>query len=237
MQDILSIRVKEHASEDAEQLLLRYQVVQRAMEKNSANLTDEWYIDLQRTLELEKAQFLPPHEMDDVWNLWNYCMGPSRSKLQALSVVIDPRIWDLERQRLVKLDDKVIKRAEIVYDELVNKIVEDEKRSSVNKTWYAFKLARNTRLNPGGAGGAGDIFNNVVKITRSSIIGPWKWWSTYAGSSNADFVQDIARVVLNIRCNASATERVNSMYKHVIGLARVRMNNDRAEKLVYVYVT
>jgi hypothetical protein len=88
-------------------------------------------------------------------------------------------------------------------------------------------------LNPGGAS---DIFNNVVKISRSNIIGPWKWWSTYDGSSNGDFVQDIARDVLNIRCNASATERVNSLYKHFIGLARVRMNNDRAEKLVYVYV-
>ena len=160
-------------------------------------------------------------------------MGPSRTKLQALSVVIYPRIWELEHQGVTRLDDKVIKRAEIAYDELVNKIVEDEKRSSVNKTWYALKLARDARLNPGGGN---DIFTNVVKISRSNIIGPWKWWSTYAGSSNVDFVQDIARVVLNIRCNASATERVNSMYKHVIGIARVRMNNDRAEKLVYAYV-
>jgi hypothetical protein len=92
-------------------------------------------------------------------------MGPSRSKLQSLSFVIDPRIWDLERQGLIKLDDKVIKRAEVPYDELVNKIVDDEKRSNVNKTWYALKLARNARLNPEGAGNS---FINVVKISRSN---------------------------------------------------------------------
>jgi high-affinity nickel permease len=46
MQDILSDRVKAHACEDAEELLLRYQVVQRAMEQNFASLSDEWYIDL-----------------------------------------------------------------------------------------------------------------------------------------------------------------------------------------------
>ncbi len=150
--------------------------------------------------------------MIDVRNLSNDCMGPSRSKFQALGVVADPCIWDLERLGLIKLDDKVMKKAEVAYDELVSKIVDDEKRFSVNKTWYALKLARDARHNPRGTC---DIFNNVVKISRSNIIGPWKWWSTYVRSSNGDFVQDIARVILNIRCNASATERVNSMYKHV----------------------
>ena len=86
-------------------------------------------------------------------------------------------------------------------------------------------------------GGPVDIFSNHVKMSRfSNIIGPWKWWSTFTGSANSDFVQDITRVVLNIRCNASATERLNSMYKQGIGLGRARMNNARAEKLVYVYV-
>ena len=56
VQDILSDRVKAHACEDAEELLLRYQVFQRAMEKNSANLSDEWYIDLQMTAKLDTAQ-------------------------------------------------------------------------------------------------------------------------------------------------------------------------------------
>ncbi len=49
VQDIFSDRVKAYACEDAEEPLLRYQVVQRAMEKNSANLLDEWYIDLHMT--------------------------------------------------------------------------------------------------------------------------------------------------------------------------------------------
>ena len=98
------------------------------MAKNSANLTDEWYIDLPMSAELEKAEFFPPNEMDDVRNLWNDCMGPSRSKFHALNVIIDPRICDLERQRLIELDDKVFKRAEIAYDELFDKIVDDGKR-------------------------------------------------------------------------------------------------------------
>jgi hypothetical protein len=74
-------------------------------------------------------------------------MGPSRSKLHTLGVVIDPRIWELEREEAIELDDKLIKRAEVAYDDLVNKIVDDEKRSSVNKTWYALKDARNARRN------------------------------------------------------------------------------------------
>ena len=75
-----------------------------------------------------------------------------------------------------------------------------------------------------------------MKIFRSNIIGPWKWWSIFAGSANGGFFQDTARVALNIHCNASATERVNSMYKHVIGLGRARMNNDRTDKLAFIYV-
>ncbi len=45
MEEILADRVKYHDVEDIEALLLRYQVVQRSMEKNSAILTDEYYID------------------------------------------------------------------------------------------------------------------------------------------------------------------------------------------------
>ncbi len=42
VESILADRDKLHKSHDVEDLLLRYQVVQRSMEKNSANLTDEW---------------------------------------------------------------------------------------------------------------------------------------------------------------------------------------------------
>ncbi len=146
---------------------------------------------------LEKAEVLPPNEMNDVRNLWNDRMGPSRSKLQALIVIIDPRIWNLERQGLIRPADEVIKRAQVAYDELVNKIVDDDKRSVVNKTWYAMKLARKARLNPD-LGPTTDIFSNFEKISGSNIIGPWKWWRIYGGSANGDFVQAIARVVLNI---------------------------------------
>ncbi len=70
VQDVLYDRVKARANEDAEELLLRYQVVHRAMEKNSVNMiNNEWYIDLQITRELEKAKLLPPNEMDDVRNM------------------------------------------------------------------------------------------------------------------------------------------------------------------------
>jgi hypothetical protein len=67
--DILSDRGKAHASEDAEELLMRYQVVQRSLEKDSANLTDEWYIDLQMTTELKQFTLLPHSEMIEVRNL------------------------------------------------------------------------------------------------------------------------------------------------------------------------
>jgi hypothetical protein len=92
------------------------------------------------------------------------------------------------------------------------------------------------RLNPDSRGTDDGSFKNIVEIARANNIGPWKWWSNYAGCTHNLFAHEIARVVLNIQCNASATERVNSSYKHVIGVARVRMNNYRAEKLVYAYV-
>ena len=62
-------REKMHACADAEALLLRYQIVHRLMEKNSSNLTDEWYIDMQMTAKLERFDLLPSNEMDDVRKL------------------------------------------------------------------------------------------------------------------------------------------------------------------------
>jgi hypothetical protein len=62
------------------------------MENNSAYLSDEWYIDKQMTSELERFDLLPSSEMDSVRKLWDECLGPSRSKMQALSGFIDPRI-------------------------------------------------------------------------------------------------------------------------------------------------
>ena len=190
------------------------------MEKNSANLTNEWYIDLQMTRELEEFDKLPPTEMHDVRKLWNGCMGPSRTKLQALSVVIDPRVWELERRGTITLDDKLVRRAELAFDEIVNKLVDDNKRVTVNKTWCTLRNARRDEFQTSQENPLDNIFNNSVKVDRAKILGPWKWWSTYAGASHGDFAHDIARVVLNLRCNASATERVNSMYKNVIGIRR-----------------
>ncbi len=60
--------------------------------------------------------------------------------MQALSVVIYPRIWLLEHQCSVNLDDKLLDRVEIVFDEPVNKLVDDSKRASVNVTWRALDL-------------------------------------------------------------------------------------------------
>ena len=90
------------------------------MEKNSANLTDEWYIDKQMTAELEHFDQLPYEEMNSVRKLWSDCLGPSRTKMQALSVLIDPRIWEMELKGIIKLEEKLIQRAEIAYDALVN---------------------------------------------------------------------------------------------------------------------
>jgi hypothetical protein len=170
------------------------------------------------TRELEQYDKLPYTEMHDVRKLWNGCMGPSRTKLQALSVIIDPRIWELERLGTIKLDEKLVRRAELAFDEIVNKLVDDNKRMIVNKTWCTLRNARRGNFEISQENVSESIFNNVVKVGRAKILGPWKWWSTYCGAGHSDFAHDIARVVLNLRCNASATERVNSMYKNVIGI-------------------
>ena len=75
--------------------------------------------------------------------------------------MIDPRIWELEHQGVMRLDDMVMKRAELAFDELINKMIDDDKRSSANKTWYALKIARNTRLNPD-SGGTDDIVSKIL---------------------------------------------------------------------------
>ena len=111
------------------------------MEKNSANLTDKWHVDKYMTKELEEFDKLPSDEIKDVKKLWNYCLGPSRTKVKTLSVGIDSRIWLLEHQGLVNLDDKLLDRVETAFDGLVNKLVDDTKRTSVNKTWMALKSA------------------------------------------------------------------------------------------------
>ena len=69
VESIFADREKLHKSHDVEALLLRYQVVQRSMDKNSANLTDEWHIDDQMTRVLEEYDGLPSNEIDDVKKL------------------------------------------------------------------------------------------------------------------------------------------------------------------------
>jgi hypothetical protein len=181
------------------------------MEKNSANFTDEWYIDLQMTQELEQFDKLASNKMGDVRKLWNGCLGPSRTKLQALSVVTYPRIWKLERQGTIDLDENLLRRAELAFDDIVNKLVDANTRAVVNKTWSTLRNARRSRFQAPEENICENMFNSAAKIGRAKIIGLWKWWSTYGGASHADFVHDVARVVLNLRCNASATTRVDNM--------------------------
>jgi hypothetical protein len=100
------------------------------------------------TKELDQFDKLPSTEMDDVRKLWNGCLGPSRTKRHALGVLVDPRIWELERQGTVKLEEKLVRRAELVFRELVNKSVDENKRKVVNKTWRASRNARRERLQP-----------------------------------------------------------------------------------------
>ncbi len=78
------------------------------MEKNSANLTNEWYIDNQMTTELDHFDQLPYEEMESVRKLWSDFLGSSRTKMQALSVLIDPLIWEMEHKGIVLLEDKHI---------------------------------------------------------------------------------------------------------------------------------
>ena len=145
------------------------------MEKNFANLTDEWYIDNQMTTELAHFDQLPCEEMISVRKLWSNCLGPSRTKMQELSVLSVPRIWEMDHKGTIKLEEKLIKRAEIAYDALANKVVDENKRASVNNTWFALRSARKARLQaPGTTDNFSSIFTNNLKIARANIIGPWK---------------------------------------------------------------
>ncbi len=72
---------------------------------------------------------------------------------------------------MITLDDKLLERVEMVFDQMVNKVVDDNKRSSVIKTWIALKNARKARIH---GLGCDNIFNNNLKIGRAEIIGPWR---------------------------------------------------------------
>ncbi len=135
----------------------------------------------------------------------------------------------------MKLEEKLVRRAKLAFDELVNKLVDEINRVAA-KTWFTLRNARRARLQPDHEQSGERVFSNIRKIGRDKVIGPWKWWSTYGGSCHAYFVHAIAMLVLNIRCNASATARVISMHKHVVGLRICCLNNDWATKLVYNYV-
>ena len=137
------------------------------MEKNSANLSDEWCIDLQMTRELEEFDKLPPTEMHDMRKLWNGCMGPSRTKLKARSVAIDPRVWELKHRGNITLDEKLVRRAELAFDEIANKLVDDNKRVIVNKTWCTLRNARWDKFQTSQENPLENIFNNSVKAGRA----------------------------------------------------------------------
>ena len=237
IEDIISDRQKAHDVEDVEALLLRYQLAQRQLEKNTANLTDQFFINEQMAEELNRFDRLPREEMEEIRDLWDHYLKPTQTKLQALCVMVDPRTWEAERKGDIKLDGAFVKRAEIAFDELVNKSIDSAiTRNIVNKTLLSLMAARKARMSNTAGGAADSVFCNPAKISEANIIGPWRWWQTYAGIANKEFTQCIARVVLNLRCNAASVERVNSMFNYVIGLRRNQMQNERAEKLVYIYV-
>ena len=237
VEDIIINRQKARDIDDVEALLLRYQLAQRHLEKNTANLTDQFIVQKQMAEELARYDRLPSSDMKEIQDLWDKYLKPTQTKLQALCVLLDPRIWEAERKGDVVLDDAFVKRAEIAFDELVNKSIENTgTRNIVNKTWFVVMAARKARINNTAGAASDSVFCNVAKINQSNIIGPWQWWQSYAGAAHKEFTHHIARVVLNLRCNAAAVERVNSMFNYVIGLRRNRMENERAEKLVYIYV-
>ena len=126
------------------------------------------------------------------------------------------------------LDKRLIERATTYYDKLVNDCVPDTMRHAVNKTWLLLQRVRDGKENA--------VFNNLEKLGKASMLGAFKWWETFAGQAHGQFVEHIARRVLNVRCSAAATERANSTYSRVIGIKRNRMTNPRAEKVVYVYM-
>jgi hypothetical protein len=73
----------------------------------------------------------------------------------------------MEYKGVIKLEEKLVRRAEIAFDDLVNRVVDENKRGIVNKTWYALKSARKARLQGHGtADNYSSIFSNNVKFAR-----------------------------------------------------------------------
>ena len=54
--------------------------------------------------------------------------------MQTRIVLIDPRFGEMEYKGVIKLEKKFIRRAEIAYDELVNRVVYENIRGLVNTT-------------------------------------------------------------------------------------------------------
>lgn len=225
--DILNDRDMEQRDEDVEELMELYQVAQRTMEKNISNLTDAWFVEKQMQDKLDRCNILPEDDMEQVRQLWKNSIKPAQTKLQALSVFIDPRTWEKVHSGDMTLDNSLIERAEAAYDLMVNNL-DDTVKYKVNKSWLALRRSL--------IKGEPSIFNNLQKLERAKVIGPFQWMDLYCGIAHDEFVQHISKPVLTLCCNASGVERVNSMYNNLIGLRRNRMNNDKAEDLVYIYV-
>jgi len=62
------------------------------------------------------------------------------------------------------------------------------------------------------------------------------WYSFHEGIQHVELNKHIVRAVTSLCCSVAACERVNSAYQHLIGLGRVRTKNERAKKLLYIYL-
>ena len=120
-----------HYIEDVESLLMCYQLLQREMESNASTLSDAWWLQHQMEEILVQCTSSPASELEVVRDLWKETVHHAQRRSHALCVLLDPRIWELERIGKLELPQEIIDRATNAFDHLCMRYVPNEKKTEV----------------------------------------------------------------------------------------------------------
>lgn len=117
--------------DNVEQLLRQFQIVQRSMEKDTVILSDAWFIEQQMEEALRDWTGLPADVVDQIVHRWKDSVSPAQTRQQALCVMLDPRILELERIGRLELGDSLTSRGTNAFDVLCRQCVPDELKPQV----------------------------------------------------------------------------------------------------------
>ncbi|XP_023732478.1 uncharacterized protein LOC111880296 [Lactuca sativa] len=147
--------------------------------------------------------------------------------LHCLGFALNPRFYD--RQYLQKMTPGGMKRKPPNLDKEVmqgvmesfNRISENEEEGrSLREQFVTFHMTK-------------CIYSTAETQTYALTIDPIDWWSTYgAKTPNLAFV---AKKVLSQPVSSSLAERNWSTYSYIHNVKRNRLNEKRADKLVYIH--